>query len=741
VIYALLISMGVNVVLGTALTLLSRREPALAFTRLLGLSFLSLALIPLFFLLQQQLPAWMVPAKLGIVAMGCINLVCLLAGVRALGGRAWSNRAIVLLALGVGLLAAPLALTDLRLSQAVSALLNLGAGLLALRWLWPGGLAERIAGLTLVVIGCNQFGYTLGGESWVPVQSIIAALLRLVLGIALLYAALQRSQQRNRELGEQLQQLTEYSHQGVGVVQDGQLVYANEALLRMHGLADAQQLVTLTQEAVRREAARHQDRHQRLLDGRLAQAHWEGLRQRADGSPMHLQCSSWRIMWRDAPAEQIVLSDDTEAHLARELLLHQATHDPLTGLPNRGVLQQRLRERCAAGQPFALVWLNLDRFTQLNSAYGHGVGDQLKQALARRLGDMAGAAALSHPGEDEFALLCEEPALPGLLQALHQAMGRPLATSARELHVDASIGVALFPAVASDADGLLREAVAAMQEAKRLPGTAVHRARPGGQRSALLMQTEQALREGLALGQFELVYQPKLRAGDGSLHSFEALARWPRPGLPPVGPADFIPAAERTGLILPLGAQLLELACRQLADWRAQGLALVPVAVNVSPLQLQDAGFPVLLEQTLARHQLPAALLTLEITETAAVQDAEQASAQLARLQALGVAVALDDFGTGFSSLALLRRLPLQALKVDRSLIQPLPQPQACAVLQTICQLATTLGLEVVAEGIEDAQQAEAARAAGCQLQQGYWFARPLSAEAAAGMLSRTRKP
>jgi EAL domain-containing protein (putative c-di-GMP-specific phosphodiesterase class I) len=288
----------------------------------------------------------------------------------------------------------------------------------------------------------------------------------------------------------------------------------------------------------------------------------------------------------------------------------------------------------------------------------------------------------------------------------------------------------------------MREASIAMHEAKQDPGTAERWARAGRRDSSASMRAEQAMRAGLRDAEFHLRYQPKVAASDGRLLGFEALARWQRPGHGLVSPADFIPAAERTGLILPLGAQLLAQACRQLAAWRAAGepAHLVPVAVNVSPLQLLDPGFPDFVAATLQRYELPAALLQLELTESAAVRDAEQARERLARLRALGIKLALDDFGTGFSSLNLLRSLPLDAVKIDRSLIQPMPQAAASAVVQAICQLASALQLEVVAEGIETEAQARAVREAGCQALQGFLYAKPLLA-VEAGVWLRGREP
>jgi EAL domain-containing protein (putative c-di-GMP-specific phosphodiesterase class I) len=275
-----------------------------------------------------------------------------------------------------------------------------------------------------------------------------------------------------------------------------------------------------------------------------------------------------------------------------------------------------------------------------------------------------------------------------------------------------------------------------MHEAKRTPGMSVQFAEERFERgSGATLDAEQALRAGMKSDEFALVYQPKVDARSGALVGFEALVRWDRPGLGRIGPNDFIPAAERTGLIGPLGGLILTLACRQVADWRASFGDIVPVAVNVSPLQLLDPGFPDLVLRTLGRFGVPPQGLTLEITESAAVTHMAQAREQIAQMRAHGIEVALDDFGTGFSSLNMLRSLPLSTLKIDRTLIDPMPDREATAVVKAICDLAAVLHIEVVAEGVETAEHAGAALAAGCTVLQGYFYSRPLDPAGAAAWM------
>jgi diguanylate cyclase (GGDEF)-like protein/PAS domain S-box-containing protein len=743
VIYALAFNLSVNLIIGLALWRVGAREPSQRFTRLLGASFLAqVPAMPAYLLWRQPEASLHWGGGLGLAAVATLSTVWTVAGLRDLIGKPMSTRQVGLVGGALLLLTAALLTQGIDVLQSIGATLNTVLGLLALRWLRSQGKAERLAGVVLVMIGLNQYLFAIGGEPVLGLQSTIGAALRLLLGISLLHAALRRASIESRRLREQLQYMTEHSHQGVLVAQEGRLLYANEALLRLYGVPSLTALATLLSEQPPELLAANRQRRQAVLSGELQQANWEGERLRSNGSVMRLLCSSWRVNWDGEPAEHIVVSDDTERFNATRALLHQATHDTLTGLPNRSALHQRLRELCAGTQTFGLVWLDLDRFTLLNEAYGHATGDALLRAFAALLTtEVASPSQVHHLGEDEFTLLVIDSADPAAIKAmtgrLRQRLAQPISVDGHDIYVDASIGIARFPQTAGDADSLLREASIAMHEAKHEPGTSECWAEAGAERSSASMRAEQAMRAGMRTAEFQLVYQPKIAALGGALQSFEALVRWHRPGHGVVSPADFIPAAERTGLIMPLGAMLLEQACRQLSDWRAAGRRLVPVAVNVSPLQLHDPNFPGFVAHTLKAFELPAALLTLEITETAAVRDAEQARERISRLNELGVKVALDDFGTGFSSLNLLRSMPLDAVKIDRSLIEPMPQRAASAIVRAICQLAAVLNLRVVAEGIETQAQAEAARSAGCNELQGYLFSRPLSAAQAAEWLDR----
>ncbi|MCP1446025.1 diguanylate cyclase (GGDEF)-like protein/PAS domain S-box-containing protein [Pseudomonas sp. GGS8] len=746
-IYAFTFHITVNLIVGLALWLVWMRVPRQGFTRLLGINFVAQTFGGVAYFLWHQ-PEFLVHS-VGValvLSIAVLSQVTMAAGLRELIGRPLSR----VQCLGIGLALTPAFLATilgfgLETTQGFFACCNVVLGLSALRWLWNQGRTERLVGVLLVLLGLNQFTYAVGGEALLAQQACVAAGLRLVLGIGLLHAALYRASIESSRLREQLHYLTEHSHQGVAVIRGNHVLYANEALLRIYGVSHTSAFEAFRKEMPPTLREIVDIRHRALLDGSLQYDQWEGERQRSDGTLVRLMFSSWCVSWEGRPAEHLVVSDDTERFNAAKTLLHQATHDPVTGLPNRGALLQRLHELCAGTQPVALVWLDLDRFTQLTEAYGHAIGDNVLRAFAALLrAEFEPQTKITYLGENGFVLLLTQnvdlPALRELTQRLRDRMTRAITIGEQEIYMDASIGVARFPDTAANADSLLREASMAMHEAKQDPGTSVRWAKAGMERNSAIMLTEQAMRAGLNNAEFQLVYQPKVAAHGGALQSFEALARWHRPGYGVISPDDFIPVAERTGLIIPLGALLLEKACRQQSIWLRGGSRAVPVAVNVSPLQLQDPSFPDFVVRTLQTFALPAALLTLEVTETVAVRDAEQAHERITRLKDLGIKVALDDFGTGFSSLNLLRSMPLDAIKIDRSLIEAIPQHTASAVVRAICQLAAALELKVVAEGVETEAQAEGARAAGCHELQGYLFSRPLSPALAAEWLERSAK-
>ena len=423
---------------------------------------------------------------------------------------------------------------------------------------------------------------------------------------------------------------------------------------------------------------------------------------------------------------------------------YQATHDTLTGLLNRWQFGQRLEQAItteSAGpqsQPFALLLLDLDDFKAINDGYGHAAGDQVLQEVARRLRCALGASdTLARLGGDEFTVL-----LPGVGCAaeaeqvaarLLQALCVPCRVQGFELNFGASMGIALCPQDAGDAATLLRYADMAMYHAK-------HRGRANfafyapsmGQKMAEKIQLHDRLKLALAYGGLTLYYQPQVEVESGRMAGVEALLRWHDPQLGEVSPERFVPVAEATGLILELGAWVMAAACRQIAVWRSQGMAL-RVAVNLSAQQLRQTDLVEQVARNLRANDIPPELLELEVTESEALADPEQACQVLSALRALGVAVALDDFGTGHSSLAYLKRLPVSHIKVDRSFMRHVPGSDSDATLvRAVVALAHTMGLQVVVEGVETREQLQFLRGMRCAYYQGWLFAKALAPDAVA---------
>jgi diguanylate cyclase (GGDEF)-like protein/PAS domain S-box-containing protein len=575
----------------------------------------------------------------------------------------------------------------------------------------------------------------------------LGAIVQLVLSLALILLSLERAHVEARLQAERFTRLAEHSLQGLVVLRGRELLYANPAALAMFGYADleaakAGDVLDVLVAPEQREEARR--RHAELVQNPKAHFEWEETRRSRDGRLLHLHGLSSQIVWDGAPAELLALIDDSGRHAALQALRRQALYDDLTELPNRNYALERLQYLTRLGAaPFALVSADIDRFQLVNETLGHAVGDALLQAVAQRLkAELAGEATVARLGEDQFLMLLEGPhagergEAQRFVERLLDLLRQPFVVEGAELFVHLSVGVALFPADGSDGAALLRAADAAVHRAKGEPGASyAFYVASMNQAAQARLVAEQALAKALEAGEFELLYQPKFRAGSRELLGFEALVRWQRPGHGQVSPADFVPAAERTGQIQALGALILELATRQLRPWLDRFGAVLPVAINVSPLQFEDARFVPRLLAAIEALDLPRGSLQIEMTESAAIGHVEQVRPQLERLRQAGVLCALDDFGTGQSSLTMLRQLPIHAMKLDRSMIAPLPQDDAGAVVRATCALGQSLGLEVIAEGVETEAQAQAAEALGCTQLQGYHLGRPLHALDAGGLL------
>ncbi|MBI1377692.1 MAG: EAL domain-containing protein [Frankiales bacterium] len=415
----------------------------------------------------------------------------------------------------------------------------------------------------------------------------------------------------------------------------------------------------------------------------------------------------------------------------------QALHDALTDLPNRTLLQQRVEESLALsrrdGGSLGLVLLDLDRFKEVNDTLGHAAGDALLEVVARRLvGAVRPGDTVARLGGDEFAVLLPDVDHPTdaveVAGRIKQALSEPIRLEGLLMDVDVSIGIALSPQHGEDVDVLLRHADVAMYVAKgEQTGIEIYdAARDPNSPSRLGSVT--ALREALDQHQLELHYQPKVDLGDGTVVGVEALVRWRHPERGLVPPDEFIPLAERTGLVHRVTSFVLTSALDQVAEWWRHGIQ-VPVAINVSMRDVQDTDLAGLVAAELDAHHLPPAALVLELTESVLAHDPARAVATLRELADLGVLSSLDDFGTGYSSLVLLERLPVAEIKIDRSFVRRLDESGADpAMVRSIVGFAHGLGLSVVAEGVETSLTWKALRDMGCDVAQGYRVARPMGA-------------
>jgi diguanylate cyclase (GGDEF)-like protein len=416
-------------------------------------------------------------------------------------------------------------------------------------------------------------------------------------------------------------------------------------------------------------------------------------------------------------------------------LTHMALHDGLTRLPNRVLLEDRLNQAIEtarrAKRRFAVMFIDLDGFKGINDAYGHQIGDRLLLQLSSNLMEsLRSEDTVARLGGDEFVVITAIDApedAANIADKLMQLASLPLEVDRNEIAVSASIGVAIYPEDGRRAQDLLGNADAAMYAVKERGRNGYQLFEPDMNKGAHeRIALTQDLRRAIQRNELFLDYQPKLIAPAGPVTGVEALVRWRHPQRGLIMPNDFIALAERSGLIIELGRWVLEEACRQLAEWRADGYQLSSVAVNLSPTQFRSDLLYHDVRNALARHGLPASSLVLEITESMAMHDPESSLAILRELSELGVSISIDDFGTGYSSLMYLKKLPASELKIDRGFVRDLTiDSDDAAIVSAIVALGRTLGLQVIAEGVETSEQQEILTSLGCTSLQGYLLGRP----------------
>lgn len=538
----------------------------------------------------------------------------------------------------------------------------------------------------------------------------------------------------------------------------GFIINANRRMAEMFGIAGDSLVGKHYTELIAKgdEACAHRNLSD-LLNGARMEIDIERRYLRSDGSVFWGQLTGKPFQEADGRVSGLVgvIADINARKLAEERIRHLAYFDSLTSLPNRQYLLEKLElvlQGTRAKQGFgALFFIDLDNFKTINDTRGHDQGDQLLQQVAARLRHaLPSSCVIARLGGDEFVVLSENLShsqdeareqAGRFGQQMLAALRQPFRLAGEALHNTASIGIALFQPGHEARDELLKQADLAMYQAKAAGRNNLCFFNPALQASmAQRALLELDMYRALQAGEFCLFFQPQHNQ-HGQLLGSEAMVRWLHPQMGQINPIEFIAQAEENGQILPLGDWILRAACQQLADWQGDdALATLPLSVNVSARQFQQAGFVSLLTQILANTGAKPHLLKLELTESLLLQDLDDICHKMQQLRQLGISFALDDFGTGYSSLSYLRRLPLDQLKIDRSFVRDIQHSQGeMAIIRMIVALAESLGLEIVAEGVENEAQRAALASCGCLAYQGYLYCQPLPAEAFAHYVRECR--
>ncbi len=552
----------------------------------------------------------------------------------------------------------------------------------------------------------------------------------------------------------QLQAMVESAHDAIiGKTLDGVITYWNPAATRQYGYSADEMIGRSVSTIIPADMPNELPRILESLRRGERVENYETIRVRKNGERIHVSVTVSPI--RDVHGRPIggsaIARDISERIAVETQLRHGALHDSLTGLPNRVFFNARVAESLARmrrdhGYRFAVLFLDFDDFKVVNDSVGHSAGDQLLQRIAARLpGCVRPGDLIARLGGDEFTVLLEDLATPESVELavsrVHACLGAPFDLGDRQVEVTASIGAALADISYERPEDLLRDADIAMYHAKRTGHGRLKVfdvAMRDWAHARFSMTTD--LRRAVERGELTLAYQPIVDLASGKVRSFEALVRWQHPSRGLILPDDFIPLAEQTGLIVPIGAWVLDKACEQARRWQVEvpAAAGVSVSVNLSGKQISDARIVDEVRHALKRTGLSPRTLRLEITETVLLENGGSSAAQLNALRDLEVDLHVDDFGTGYSWLSYLPRFPLQAIKVDRSFVRRMGTRRTdVEIVRSIVDLATTLGLGVIAEGIETAGQRERLIAFGCELGQGFLFSKPVDADTTLALLER----
>lgn len=572
-------------------------------------------------------------------------------------------------------------------------------------------------------------------------------------------SARRRAEEQLREAEARYRSIFENAVEGIFQTSpDGHYLAANTSLARIYGFESPSELVGSYSDISR----------QLYIDDRKRSEFIEEMQKEGKVSNFEAQIrrKNGQIIWISENAREVradsgelmfyegTVEDITARKVAQDQLLHDALHDKLTGLANRALFSDRMAQAFARMKRhpdavFAVLFLDFDRFKNINDSMGHMAGDELLVSIARRLENcLRPGDTVSRLGGDEFAILLEDVRDQNdatiVAERVQNAMTTPFTLLGQEVFSSASIGIAIAHAGYENPDDLLRDADMAMYRAKSL-GKARHEVFDSGMhtRAVALLQLETDLRWAIERQEFELNYQPIVSLVSGRITGFEALVRWRHPERGNVVPSEFVPVAEETGWIVPIGTWVIETACAQLAHWQEQLNCDPPLtmSVNLSGKQFSQPHLIPHIREQLRKWNIAPKNLKLEITESAIMENAQAVTERLHTLKALGIKLALDDFGTGYSSLSYLHRFPLDTLKIDRSFVMRMQEGgENREIVRTIVALGLNLGMDVIAEGIEEVSQLNDLRELECNCGQGFFFSRPLSADGALELLKRSPK-
>ncbi len=573
-----------------------------------------------------------------------------------------------------------------------------------------------------------------GGIRWIQDRGIpvLDKKGRLIEFSSVLFDITDRKESEDRYRG-----LVELSPDFIGVISGNVIVYINEAGCRLIGASSKEQLLGKPIiNFVNKEATAEIYNTLLAADSDLAgKRRFEVQAKRLDGVLVDVEVSSMPIRYGGREAVQVIGRDITERKKSEKTMEYMAFYDTLTGLPNRNEIMRRLQGILNSGkEKAAVLFLDLDRFKIINDTKGHSTGDLLLKKAGIRLEDTVGSLGLvARQGGDEFIILFEEKEkqqIEGAARAILEQFNKPFILEGEEFYITPSIGISLYPEHGTDQETLIKHADTAMYLAKErgknnfqfytssLEGLASRK-----------MALENGLRKALDRGELLLHYQPQIDLKTGKLKGTEALVRWQRPDGGLVPPGEFIPLAEETGLIVPMGKWILRTACEQHKRWKSEGAGSVPIAVNISVRQLEDPEFIMYVKSVLSSCDIEPGCLELEITESI-MQNIEKATIALNELKKIGIRLSIDDFGKGYSSLSYLKHLPIDTIKIDKSFVDDILDPaQNGSLVKAIIDMGLNLNFSVVAEGIEHKEQAEFLLKNNCPVGQGYYFSRPVTGE------------